>query len=326
MDNYVTAGSNLSNRLMNVVFVLDTTRSMKRYFSDSNTRILDEMNDLVERLLVNIMESEDLCGITRVAFITFSEGVTMETPFCEIDKLSQGDFRPDPHAYVEQKVIMKKNVYVTIPGGKNIVIQSPRFEAVEKATYSQVGAGVIRALEKLDEERQSFRKDMARQNKMDIRPYVPVMVVISDGAPDEVIDGIRYHTADPEEEERAKKMVKSRCYSEGDATKLVFPIICAIGDEKVRNQMREYAAYSADYLEGFQYIDLMNKGKGFEELIAKIGQSLTKSVSLSEEKRREDAARKKAWKENNGKKETFRAASSVKISDDATLLRRDVQR
>lgn len=321
------SSSNDKNRSLKVVFVLDTTVSMNRRFDDSNNRILDSMNKLVEKFLLNIQTSADLYNITEVAFITFSEGVTMETDFYRVRDLNQDCFKAKPDAYAEQKVTMKKNVIVTDPFGGPLTIQIPQFESIGVETYSRVGAGVIRALEKLDEKRKSFEDAMKNQSQgVGDNPYVPVMVVISDGAPDEFKNGVLLHTADPEEEKLAKAMVKSRCYSEGDATKLVFPIICAIGDEKVRNQMWEYAAYSEDYQYGFQYIDENHEGSGFEELIVKIGQSLTKSISLAEEKEKERKNREKALKEKHRKTERFRATSFDQDLDDAMLLRRNVQR
>ena len=302
--------ANNSDRLLNVVFVLDTTVSMKRRFYDSNTSILEEMNKLVEKFLTDIMGDADLCGITKVAFITFSEGVTMETNFCKIDELDLNCFKPLSDEYV-QKVTMK-DLNARVPGGKSTPIQVPVFEDIGKATFSRVGSGVIRALEKLDKEHARIRTTMSKQGASGSRPYVPVMVLISDGAPGEMVDGKLCPTADPKEEEAAKAMVRKRCYTTDDAKELVFPVICAIGNEEVRQQMQGYADYSAEYLDGFQFIDLEHRGDGFKELIVKLGQSLTRSISLADEKRKKDAANLTKKKKRNGKQETYRRPSAVK--------------
>lgn len=300
-----------SNRSLNVVFVLDTTTSMKTYFAGTNVMILDKMNEVVENFLKQIMENTKFFEITKVAFITFSDGVTMDTDFYKVKDLKQECFKPLSDKYV-QKVTMKKDVYVKIPGGKSDTIEVPVFEDIGKPTYSRVGAGVLHALNKLDKENQRMKKEFDAQGKSGERPYVPVMVLISDGAPNRTVDGKSCPTAFPPEEEEAKKQVREYCTSTGDATKLVIPVICAIGDEEVREQLEGYADYSSGYEAGFQYINPSNPGSGFEDLIVTLGQSLTRSISLAEEaKKKKDALESEGKKKDGVKQEKYRPYGPV---------------
>lgn len=258
----------VSNRILDIVFVLDTTWSMDEK-DPSGKPIINRMNDLVKKLMAEILADSQASDVTEIAFLTFADDITMETKFRDPVSFTEADFVP---LRWKQKVTLKSVAMDDYTGVSHPVLV-PQFSSVGTHTSSRIGRAVQYAIKKLFEERDRQRKLHGENVKF----YAPIMILITDGAP---ANRAGQPTMDPEEERKAINLVYRHCKSTGDAHNLVYPIICGIGDEQVEKHLSQY---SKGYTAGFQHIKKTEQSKGFKELFEKIGISITRSFDLNED-------------------------------------------
>ncbi len=259
----------INNRKLNIVFVLDTTWSMGRDLDRSGMTIMDRMNNLVEKMMREIVANPKTSEVTEIAFLTFADDITMETKFKYPMSFTETDFVP---VRWNQKVDLV-SVNLTDYRNRSHPALVPKFNDVGTGTSSRIGRAVKYAVKKLIDERDRLIKENGKEN---VRFYAPIMILITDGAPR---NQYGEDTMDPEEEKEAIDLVYKHCRSIGNASNLICPVICGIGDEQVENHLKQY---SAGYTKGFQHIKEEEQSKGFEELIKRIETSITRSFDLNE--------------------------------------------
>lgn len=278
MMNYDRTSQNQAdhNRKLHMIFVLDTTISMNLSFDGTSKTLLDRMNELVEKMMRELITNPDLEPHAYVSFVCFADGVTMETEFVRPDKFTKADFRRiDTGAGIQTVDLVEKT---DIAYGEYVTFNVPVFHSIGCPTASRIGSGVLRAIEKLKADKAQIRKNASAHNRA-AHFFAPVMIVITDGAPsfkDDTQETV--YTFDPDEEDRAMRAVYSHCFSSGDAENLIFPVICGIGDKMEDTWLENY---SQGYKKGWVPIDRNNPAPGFNKLFGRIGTSVTKSVALN---------------------------------------------
>lgn len=262
----MSGGAN--NRILDIVFVLDTTWSMDERDA-SGLSIIDRMNALVEKLMREIIADSRSSEVTEIAFLTFADDITMETDFRDPLEFEESDFVPMRRNQKVELVQKSMEDYL----GDSYPALVPRFCSVGESTSSRIGRAVIYAINKIMNERKRQTELHPAEN---IQFFVPIIILITDGAPKNKLGQM---TMIPEEEKKAIDLTKAHCQSIGNASNLIYPVICGIGDEQVERHLKQY---SAGYLDGFQHIRKVDQSKGFEELFKKIGLSITGSFSLND--------------------------------------------
>ena len=237
-----------------IVFVLDTTISMLEKQNDKC--LLDQLNDTVRRILVDVITDNGISPYAYVAFVTFADGITLETEFKKPGYFTMQDFQPARGS--GQRVCLETLTYEVY--GDTYMANIPRFLDIHTETSSRVGAGVLRAVEKLE----AYKNQLVKDN---VRYYIPLMILITDGAPG--------GTADEEEERRAIQAVREHCYSPYDCSNFIVPLICGVG--KNAESLREY---SVEFPQGFRLIDYKNPGRGFRDFYRLVRGSFTCESAL----------------------------------------------
>lgn len=259
-DRYQEEAQNTDfNHRFPIVIVVDTTISMTWKQPGDNQSLLEHLNENIREFLLEIVQDPDIRPHAYVSYVAFADDVTMETDFKKPGKLSRQDFREINGSGQQVSMVNESYMRFSAPESVNI----PVFHDIGRPTYSHIARGVKRAIEKLE----AYKDSLKQQN---IRYYVPMMVLITDGAPED--------TSDPMEEEKAINEVNYHCVSYGGTENLIIPLICGIGTNAGNTDLVRYADGCK---KGLRIVDPSKAREGFRGFFDLIRGSITQTIDLN---------------------------------------------
>ena len=250
------------NRRFPIAIVVDTTISMTLKQPGDDKSLLDYLNENIREFLLEIVKDPEISPHAYVSYVVFADEVTMETDFLKPSMLKKSDFRELNGS--GQRVSMINESYQR--QGSRLSVNIPVFYDINRPTYSHIGCGVLRAIEKLE----AFKKKLKEDPKSNISYYVPMMVLITDGAPED--------TSDPYEEEVAIKLVKDHCISYGGPDNLIIPLICGIGANAGNTDL---VRYSDGCKKGLRIVNPSQANEGFRCFFDLIRGSIKQTIDLN---------------------------------------------
>lgn len=260
LDTYQTNVQNTDyNRRFPIAIVVDTTISMTWKPKGHEHSLLDYLNKNIHDFLLEIVKDPGIRPHAYVSFVSFADDVTMETNFMKPENFTKMDFREMNGSGQQITMVNKSYTYFGEPSSVNI----PVFYDIGHPTYSHIGRGVKRAIEKL----MDYKAYLKREN---ISFYVPMMVLITDGAPED--------TSDFYEEEEAIRLVNGHCFSSGGTENLIIPLICGIGANAGKTDL---VRYSDGCKKGLRIVDPSKAEVEFRRFFDLIRGSITQTIDLN---------------------------------------------
>lgn len=144
------------------------------------------------------------------------------------------------------------------------LLHSQYFETVARGGTS-IASAVLRSIEKIEERRRQLENS-------EIGYYAPFLVLVTDGDPDQIDDGVMY--------QKALAAVRSHCDSHIGASEIIVPFIIGVGDHIASDTL---TAYSEGFTKGYFPIrgNADNVRIQFNKVFQMIGNSTRKSIHLN---------------------------------------------
>ena len=217
-----------------VLFCVDASYSMMSAIASekSERTRMDLLNDMIRGFVEEILK-DDSRDKVEVAFMVFADKILMETDFARITHLQESDFNVTMHEdyidnYGNPDVYLKK-----LPSsGNEKGYLYPVFKVAEWDAGTDIGAAVLRAVEKLMKRKEALSQWGS---------YPATLILVTDGNPEpEAVD--RLDDLSPDEkkvlkaqraaaQEKAINAVAEHCYTHVGQDNLILPFIIGIGDE-----------------------------------------------------------------------------------------------